>query len=66
MGGILQRVDFLSIERREWPDACLGIARSDEACAEVVTPGFLIIVEIDGQRFTFHSDETGQIIRLEQ
>jgi hypothetical protein len=66
MGGILQRVDFLSIERREWPDACLGIARGDEACAEVVTPGFLIIVEIDGQRFTFHSDETGQIIRMEQ
>jgi hypothetical protein len=66
LGPELQRVSFLSIERTEWPDSCLGIAQGDEACAQVVTPGFLIIVEIDGQRFAFHTDETGQNIRLEQ
>lgn len=57
------RVNFVSIERREWPDSCLGIPPPPgEACLQVITPGFLITVEIDGQRFTFRSDESGRTV----
>jgi hypothetical protein len=61
----LDRVSFLSIERTEFPDGCLDLPEQDEACTQVITPGFLIVVEIDGQRFVFHSDESGQNIRQE-
>ena len=29
----------------EWPDACLGIPATDEMCAQVITPGFVITLE---------------------
>ena len=42
-----------AMEARDWPDSCLGLPEDDEACAEVVTPGYLIRLS-DG--FTYRAD----------
>ena len=34
----------LAIEAVEWPDACLGVALSGESCAEVVAPGWQVVL----------------------
>jgi hypothetical protein len=50
----------LRVERVEWPDACLGARRPDEACAEVITPGYRVIVERDGEKVEYHTDLGGK------
>jgi len=35
-------------EEADWPDACLGLAKPDEMCAQMITPGWAITVT-DGQ-----------------
>jgi hypothetical protein len=36
--------DLESVEAERWPDACLGIARPDLACATVITPGWRVVL----------------------
>lgn len=48
----------------EWPDACLGLPQRDEMCAQVITPGYRIVLEANGQRYTAHTDQTGGRVRL--
>ena len=48
----------------EWADACLGIYVAGEMCAEVITPGYEIVLQAEGEYFTFHTDSTGRAIRV--
>jgi hypothetical protein len=50
-------------EAVEWSDSCLGLPQPDEACAEAITPGWLIILRIGTDEHEFHSDELGQALR---
>jgi len=61
----IDEIDYLSFERREWPNVCLGFAEEGEICAQVITPGWLIILEADGKKYEFHSDQNGDNIRWE-
>lgn len=47
-----------------WPDACLGAAEPGEICAQVVTPGYRIIIERGGQRTEYHTDLRGNVRTL--
>ncbi len=46
----------------EWPDACLGIAQPGIMCAQVITPGALIVLAVNGQHYEYHTDQTGNQI----
>ena len=48
------------IETKQWPDSCLGLAQPDEGCADVVTPGFLVVL---GDGFSYRTDTQGQVRR---
>lgn len=52
-----------SIEQVEWPNACLGLAGEDEMCAEVITPGWKIVLSVAGDDYTFHTDLSANYIR---
>jgi hypothetical protein len=47
----------------EWNDSCLGAARPDEMCAQVITPGYQIVLGTLTQEFEFHTDRTGRHFR---
>ncbi len=53
------------MEEKTWSDTCLGLGRSDESCAQVETPGYLITLTVDSTRYTFHSDLAGTNVRTE-
>ena len=59
-----QEVNIVAVEQAEWPDACLGIALPGVMCAQVIVPGFRVILEVDGGRYEYHTDESGSDIRL--
>jgi hypothetical protein len=43
------------VEPVDWPDACLGAARPDEACATVITQGYRVIVQRDASLIEYHT-----------
>ncbi|MGH2534451.1 MAG: hypothetical protein ACRDJW_19460 [Thermomicrobiales bacterium] len=54
-----------TVEAREWPDASLGCPKPDEVYAQVITPGYLIVVEAAGQALEYHGDEHGNVVLCE-
>lgn len=57
-------IQFVSIEAVQWPDSCLGVNLTDQACAEVITPGYRVVLEVDGARYAIHTNQDGSIIRF--
>lgn len=56
-------VSVASNEPAEFPDACLGVAMQDVLCAQVLTPGRVIVLESDGTRYEYHISEDGMRIQ---
>ncbi|MBW3633099.1 MAG: ferritin-like domain-containing protein [Chloroflexi bacterium] len=56
-------LQVITVEPREWPDSSLGCPQPDMLYAQVITPGYLILVEVSGERFEYHADERGNIVR---
>jgi len=65
LGVSLDQIQIETVEQREWPDSCLGLGGPEESCAQVMTPGWLVVFSIDGQEYRFRADEAGTTIRQE-
>ncbi|MEA3337579.1 MAG: hypothetical protein U9R25_16910 [Chloroflexota bacterium] len=57
-------LEILSIEPASWPNSCLGLGQAGEMCLDVITPGYRIIVGVDGQEVEVRSDEQGTVVRV--
>jgi hypothetical protein len=51
-----------SIEPVTWPDASLGCPEPGQLYAQVLTPGFRVIVDVDGQSYEYHTGTLEPII----
>jgi len=65
LGVPVESIQFRSVEAQEWPNGCLGLPEPDEACTEVIMPGWLVVFVVDGQEYRFRVDQTGTVIRRE-
>jgi hypothetical protein len=54
-------IKVISSKAVEWPDACLGITQEGVACAQVVTPGYKIILEANGKQVEYHTNQDGTV-----
>lgn len=59
----VQNIEIVTLEQVDWPDACLGLPEGEEACAQVITPGFRVELQVNDQTFEFRTDESGSVIR---
>lgn len=57
-------ITVVSEEAVEWPDACLGAPAADEMCGQVVTPGYLITLAVDGNEYQIHTNADGSTVRM--
>lgn len=46
---------------QEWSNSCLDAAAEGEVCAEVITPGFVIVIEVEGTHYEYHTDMNGNV-----
>lgn len=53
----------MSAFEREWPDSCLGLANEDEMCAQVITPGYEVVVKAGQGEYTYRTNSDGSQIR---
>lgn len=51
-------ITIVSVDSVDWPDACLGVP-TPGACAQVITPGYRIILSVSGQSYEFHTNQDG-------
>lgn len=56
VGVPVAEVAVVSVTAREWPDASLGCPRPGVGYAQVITPGYVIVVQVRGQRLEYHTD----------
>jgi hypothetical protein len=47
----VEEIQLVSYEHSEWPDGCLGLGKKGESCTEVITPGWRIVLEAQGQEY---------------
>jgi uncharacterized protein len=59
-------IKVTSVEAAVWGDQCLGLAGPDEACAEMITPGYIVKLDASGAELTFHIDMLGRDVRQAQ
>lgn len=53
-----------SADRRNWSDSCLGLGGLD-LCAEVIVPGWQVVVSSRQQQWVYRTDLTGNLVRLD-
>jgi hypothetical protein len=56
-------ITVISNESVEFSDACLGVTMEGVMCAQVVTPGRIIMLEADGSAYEYHTSEDGDRVQ---
>ena len=58
-------IAVVSTEEVEWSDTSLGCPQPDEMYAQMITPGYLIVLEGDGNSYEYHSgtDPEGPLVQ---
>lgn len=54
-----QTIKLVKAEAVDWPDACLGISAAGQMCAQVVTPGYRVVLQANGQSYEYHTNRDG-------
>jgi hypothetical protein len=57
-------IQVASLEAFDWPDSCLGAGTGSMACAQVITPGYRIILAVGGKYFEYRTNLNGSSIIL--
>lgn len=63
LGVPIAQVKITQILDAQWPDSCLGLARPSEWCAAVITPGYSVLLQVEGEVFEYRTDREGLVIR---
>lgn len=56
-------ITVVEVTPMEWTDSCLGLGGPQEMCLQVITPGYLVVLSVDGVEYQFRTDQSGDIIR---
>ncbi len=55
-------VQVVSVEKVDWPNACLGVEAPGTMCAQVITPGYRVMLEARGQRYEYRTNLDGTVV----
>lgn len=56
------QIAVIRVEEVAWGDAGLGCPQPGETYAQVITPGYRIILSHKGKEYVYHSDQQGRVI----
>jgi len=55
------KVQVVSVEAVDWPDTSLGCPQPGMFYAQVIVPGYRIVLSVEGQQVTYHTDRHGHV-----
>jgi hypothetical protein len=59
-------IELISVEAVEWPDASLGCPKPGQMYAQVITPGFRVVLEARGETYVYHTDRGQTVVLCEE
>lgn len=62
----VDEIKLVSMEAVEWSDASLGCPQEGFMYAQVITPGYLMILEAQGEQYEYHTDTTTNVVLCQQ
>ena len=51
---------------KSWPNTCLGLAKADEICGQMMVEGWRVVVSDGSQTWVYRTNARGNILRLEK
>ena len=64
LGITIEEIRIMEFHAVDWPNTCLGVEVEGEMCAEMIVPGYLVLLEAQGLQYEMHTDLEGIQIRL--
>ncbi len=61
-----EQVSFVSADKVDWSDSCLGLGGAAESCLQAITPGYKVTLAAEGHQYEIHTDETGSVVRIKE
>lgn len=52
-----EKITLLNVQSVEWPDAGIGCPAEGYDYAQVITPGYKIVLQAEGTLYTYHTDQ---------
>lgn len=52
-------ITVLRVREVEWPDSCLGVTVEGIDCSDVITPGYVVELDVAGAMMVFHANADG-------
>jgi hypothetical protein len=62
LGATADQVQTISVTPIEWPDTSLGCPQPGQMYAQVVTPGFLLVLQSKDKAYPYHTDRRDNLI----
>ena len=66
LGVSLTDVRVQQVEAREWSDAALGCPKPGLMYAQVVTPGYFVVISGGGKTLEYHTDGRGRVVLCQE
>jgi hypothetical protein len=63
LGVAVDQIQLVSVEAVDWSDTSLGCPQPGMMYAQVITPGYRVILGAGGERYEYHTD-TGRFVVL--
>ncbi len=57
-----QEITVRQVEAVEWPDSSLGCPKPGMMYAQVITPGYRLLLVADGASYEYHTDRAGRAV----
>lgn len=57
-----EQITVVAVESVKWPDTSLGCPQPGMMYAQVITPGYRILLSYDGQIYEYHSDQGTRVV----
>ncbi len=57
-----EKIEVIKFEPVNWPDGCLGVSKPDVMCAAVITPGYRVILRVNGWDYEYHTDAKSTVV----
>lgn len=62
LGVAASEISVQQVEAREWGDSSLGCPQPGILYSQIVTPGFLIVINSRGKQLEYHSDTRARVV----
>lgn len=59
-------IQVVSVEEVVWRNSCLGVDVPGEMCLEALTPGYRVVLNVNGQEVAVHTNRDASVLRLDR